>query len=102
MRSDPPWLASPIVPINSPRQAAATPFSGIRPARIATIARPSNVTANISGRAKARTNGRAIRMKKVRTQAPNNPPNNEDTKAAARARAASPLRARGKPSRTVA
>ena len=102
MRSEPPAPASPIVPTKSPKQAAANPLSGMRPARMATIERPRMVIANISGVPKASTSGRAIRMKKVRTLAPRRPPNNDEANAADKARAASPFRANGKPSRTVA
>jgi hypothetical protein len=90
------------VPTIRPRPAATIPFSGSRPARIATIDRPRIVMASISGRPKARISGRAMRMKKLSTQAPSNPPNSDDTKAADRARAACPFFDRGKPSSTVA
>ena len=102
MRSEPPASASPIVPTIRPRHAAATPLSGRRPARMATIERPRMVIISISGRPKARTIGRAMRMKNVRMHAPNSPPNSDEMNAAERARAASPFFAIGKPSRTVA
>ena len=102
MRRLPPASASPMVPTISPSPAAASPLSAIRPARIATMERPRIVTISISGSPKARTSGRAARMKKVRNVAPTSPPNSEDEKAADRARAASPFRAMGNPSSTVA
>ena len=102
MRIEPPAAASPIVPTSRPRPAAATPLSGTRPAMIATMDRPNTVMSSISGRPKAKTMGRAIRMKKVRNAAPSSPPNSEAVKAAESARAASPFLASGKPSSTVA
>ena len=50
----------------------------------------------------AKTMGRAIKIKKVKKNAPTNPPNKDALKAAESARAASPLLASGKPSSTVA
>src|SRR6056297_3087002 len=91
-----------MVPSISPMPAATTPFNGIRPARMATMLRPSNVTASIAGISKARIKGRAIRMKNVRTTAPSSPPNSDEAKAADSARAASPFLASGNPSSTVA
>ena len=99
---EPPASASPIVPTSNPMQAAATPLSGMRPARIATMLKPSVVIISISGKPKASTIGRAIRMKKVSMLAPSSPPKSDDANAAESARAASPFLASGKPSSTVA
>ena len=71
-----------------PRPAAAIPFSGTRPAKMATIDNPRIVIINISGRAKASTIGRAMRMKNVRNTAPTRPPKSDDAKAADKALAA--------------
>ncbi len=91
-----------MVPTIRPRPAAAIPLIGRRPARIATMDRPRIVIISISGRPKASTRGRAIRMKNVRIAAPNRPPKSDEAKAADSARAASPFFASGNPSSTVA
>ena len=50
--------------------------------------RPRIVMASISGIAKARTSGRATRIRKVSTAAPSSPPKSDDAKATDSARAA--------------
>ena len=102
MRADPPALAAPIVPTKIPKAADASPLTGTRPAKIATIDKPRIVTINISGRPKANTTGRAIKTNAVKTKAPNKPPNKDAVNAADSARAACPFFAKGKPSSTVA
>ena len=72
--------------------AATTPLSGTRPARIATIERPSTVIISISGRPNANTMGRATRMKIVRKVAPTSPPKSDEVKAADKALAAAQAR----------
>ena len=102
MRGDPCAGASPIAPTASPSPAASRPFSRLRPASTPTIDSPSTVSMSSSGNPKASTTGRAATMKKVRSAAPSSPPNSDEAKAAARARAACPARASGNPSSTVA
>ena len=91
-----------MAPIDMPRPTAIKPLSKLRPARTPTIEKPSMVSSKSSGTPKASTNGRAIRIKNVSRTAPNRPPNNDETNAAASARAACPFLDSGNPSRTVA
>ena len=79
---------SPIVPIKSPKPAATTPLTAIRPAKIPTIERPKIDTISNSGDLNNNTTGRATSIKTVKNAAPIRPPNSEDAKAADRARAA--------------
>jgi hypothetical protein len=71
------------------------PLMGWLPESTPTMDMPRTASMNSSGEPKASTSGRAMGMMRVRTAAPIKPPINEAVKAAPRARAASPLRARG-------
>ena len=102
MRNSPLNGPSPMDATSIPTPAAINPFSATRPARMPTIDNPNADTMSNSGDLNSRTTGRATRIKKVRKNAPINPPNSDDAKAAERARAAIPFFAMGKPSRTVA
>ena len=85
-----------------PKATAISPFNGLRPESTDTIEKPRIVSSKSSGTPNDKTNGRATRIKTLRTTAPNNPPNSEDMNAADKARAACPWLDKGKPSKTVA
>ena len=88
MRGEPPAPPRPTVPaaIQAPRRPPL--FNGMRPARIATIDRPSNVIASIAGMSKARISGRATRMKEGQHQRAQKPPRTATRQKAADKRAA--------------
>ena len=75
--------------------APMIPLMGWLPDSTPTIDMPNTASMNSSGEPKANTSGRAMGMMRVRTAAPINPPISDAENAEPRARAASPLRARG-------
>ena len=102
MRNSPVAGAPPIDPAMSPNPQATIPFTRLLPESEPTIERPKTANINNSAEPNTRITGRAICIKKVSTIAPNNPPNNDDEKAAPNARDASPFFAKANPSSTVA
>ncbi len=101
-RNSPVAGAVPIAPASNPNEHAAMPLGMLLPDRTPTMDRPSAPSMNNSADENSRISGRATKTNAVSTSAPNKPPTNEEAKAALSARAASPRRANGKPSRIVA
>ena len=81
---------------------AIKPLAKLLPASTPTMESPSSASMKSSAVPKARIKGRAISTAPVKITAPIKPPIMEAMKDADKARAASPRRAMGKPSRIVA